>query len=260
MEDHKIEKYLSGLMSEEEEVLFLKEVNTNEGLKNALTTYKDMEIILDDNDWQITDFDDKNPKIKEHVNFLQSEKGKHIKEIISQEESNYFRKSSSKFTKIISITASVAAVLMVSFLLLKSPNTNLYDSYKNDWQELPSLTLRGENNSIAQLETLFNDQKYTEALALLNTYTDTNVTNNPQILMYKGVLNLELNNHQKAIASFTQLQNSNSIDAFKAHWYLALTYLKTKENKLALKELKLLTSKSKVFKHKEASSLIKELE
>jgi len=142
----KVERYINGLMPEEELNLFLEEINNNDELKNTIAIYKEMNSIYNDDDWELTPQDKKNPTIDKHLEFLRSEKGNSIKNAILEEQENYFNKPKYNFKKIITVVTSVAAILIIGFFILKSPNTNLYNDYKDNWQELPSLTLRGLNN------------------------------------------------------------------------------------------------------------------
>jgi len=209
--DDRIERYMNGLMPEEELNLFLEEINKNEELKSTIDVYREMNAIYNDDDWEIMPKDKKNPTIEKHVEFLRSEKGNHIKNVILEEQENYFNQQPKRnFKKIISLTASIAAILTIGFFLLNSPNDSLYDDYKNNWQELPSLTLRGKNTDATKIETLFANKKYKEALTALNIFAKETNIKDSQILIYKGILHLELNEHDKAITVFKELQDSNS--------------------------------------------------
>jgi len=262
MQDNKIEKYLNGLLSEEELELFLKQVDEDSSLRESLKLEQEMRLVFNDNDWAITQNSKSvNDSIEKHQQFLQSNKGQEIKNNIASTANDFFKEKKNNYQKAFSLVGTIAAIFILGFFVFKNSfaNPDLYYTYKNNWEELPSLTLRGENSNLSEVESLFKDGKFTQALVILNNLPNEKASD-PQILLYNGVLNLELNNTQKAIENFQLLQKSDSIDAFKAHWYLALAYIKSDKKESALSELKTLLEKSKTFKNKEAKELIQELE
>ncbi len=261
--DTNIERFLNNEMNKEERALFIKEMNSNEKLKEAVEIYKEMQLIYNDDDWNIENLSTKHPKIDRSLTFLRSEKGENIKNVIAEEANLYFseKPTSSRIRKLFLMVGSIAAIFIISFFLLKAKetNTDLYAEYKNDWKELPSLTLRGDNNNFTSVEALFKQKKYKESLLLLEQLKQT-TSQDSQILMYEGILNLELNKKEKAIRIFKDLLKRDSLDTFKAHWYLALSYLKSNNLNSTKMELQILLNDDKNFKDIEAKELLHKLE
>ncbi|WP_109299767.1 tol-pal system YbgF family protein [Aquimarina sp. AU474] len=262
MNDNRIDRYLKGEMNDEERNLFLKEINENKELANSVEVFKEMQLIYDNNDWEI--INKKHPSMQKHIDFLEGEKGQGIKNVIYQEADNYHSQKPHKLKKIILFAGSIAAILIIGFLLLYRPNdfdaNSLYSEFSNDWKELPSLTLRGSDTDLTNAEILFNQEKYVEALRALESLKQKNpVKTDSQLLMYIGVAQLELGKHEEAINTFRKLLSSNTLDAAKAHWYLALSYLKIDNIKIAEQELEIMVNDTMNFKDEEAKDLIDKL-
>lgn len=262
-----IERFLNNEMNNDERALFLEQIQQDEELKNAVETYKEMQLLYNDNDWEITDRSNKHPKIMESLAFLQSKEGERIKSIIQQEGVLYFTekpKTKKGIFSIITTVSSIAAIFLIGFFLFKNftnpSNVDLYNDYKNDWQELPSLTLRGDNSHLTDIETLFKQKNYTKVLALLETSQKNNSKfTDPQLLIYLGITQLELDKNNEAVETFNKLLQGNNLDAYKGHWYLALSYLKLNNTSLAKQELQLILSDTANFKDKEAKEILKKI-
>ncbi|WP_075344246.1 tetratricopeptide repeat protein [Tenacibaculum agarivorans] len=265
---NKIEKFLTKEMDEQERLEFLKELETNAELKDAIAIYSSMRSIYDDEDWELSTLDKKDPRLTTSLDFLQSEKGKQIAAVIQQEKDTYFAeipKQQKGIRKMIITFGSIAAIFIIGFFLSKNfttaSNFELYSDYKNNWEELPSLTVRGNADTLTEVETLFKQQNYAKASELLEHYLKNNTNSlDPQLLLYSGILQLELNKNEEAIETFTTLLQSNTLDAYKAHWYLALSYLKLDNTASAKQELQKIVSTNSNFKYKEAQELLEEIE
>ncbi|WP_299898434.1 hypothetical protein [uncultured Aquimarina sp.] len=258
-----IERYLNNEMTQEEVAAFLNKIDTDPEAKKLLSLYQEMHIVYDQNDWELSDKKTTNQKVQQYEQFLRSDKGKEIASSIKSAEQSYFNEKPFRLTKILKYVA-VAAIFIAGLFLVVEYNqgTNteqLYATYKN-WDELPSLTLRDQNSDLTEIEQQFRAENYEESLLLLNTYVLNNDQEvNPQLLMYKGISQLELHKNTAAIDSFTELLESNTLDADKAHWYLALSYLKNQDVEKAKTELELLLEKPTNFKNKEAKELLSSL-
>ncbi|WP_062061666.1 tetratricopeptide repeat protein [Aquimarina longa] len=261
--EKEIEKYLNQEMSSEEKNIFEEKINNSPEAKKLLELYQEMDIIYNDSDWETTEITILNAKTSQYETFLKSEKGKAITTSIRQAENEYFTTISSPKKKYFIVYAgSIAAILIIGLFIVFQLNKpidskSLYAEYKN-WNDLPSLTVRDVNTNLAQAERLFREKKYTNALEIFNTYhSDTNSLN-PQVLLYIAIAQLELDQNKLAIENFNRLLNSDTLDAPKAHWYLALTYLKLEKIEEAKNELQILLKDSSNI-HTAAQKLLDEL-
>lgn len=266
--DNRIERFLTNKMSDEERTQFLQEMKGDKALEQTVVLYQEMEVMYNDEDWSITHKNTQHPKVVQYHNFLTSEKGKQLKQHIAEAGAAYFAEEAKPqkrgIRRILWATSSIAAVFIVGFFLLKDTGNHtsltLYNEFYNQWSELPSLTQRGNDTTLATVETLYTQQRYAEALTLLNQLQQQNSKlMDAQLFLYIGVLNLELGKHDAAIQAFKKVLASNSLDAFKAHWYLALAYLKIDEVVLAKKELNILLADESMFKDVAAKKILKKL-
>jgi len=261
-----IENYLNGEMSKEETTAFLQKIASDPEAKSMLELYQEMNIVYDDQDWNVTDKKSIHKKIDQYESFLKSDKGVSVANKIKAAEQSYFDTQRAPKTKmkLLVYVAGIAAVLIAGLFLTKQFDTTitsdqLYADYKN-WDAIPSLTLRAEDTHLARVEKLFVNKNYKESLRLLEEYVIANhQETNPQIMLYIGISQLELDKNKRAIATFTKLLNSNTLDAPKAHWYLALCYLKQDKSAIAKTELLKLLEKT-TFQKVNAQHLLDKLE
>lgn len=137
-----------------------------------------------------------------------------------------------KETKVISlfryrnlmVAASIA--LLIGFFLFNNGSPVYGDFAQHNPLEL---VVRGDNNeAISKAEAAFNSKNYGEALKQL-TILSNNYPNDPEISLYLGISQLELNNYAEAETIFNYISDGNSALATKAVWYKALTFLKQKK-------------------------------
>lgn len=261
-----IEKYLNGEMTEEEIAIFIKRIDEDPNAKKMLELYQEMDIVYNDKNWELTNRKLDYKKVNQYERFFKSDKGKSIADTILKAEQSYFNeKPLSRRKQVFKYVAAIAAVFIIGLFLVnqfnkKANNNQLYAQYKN-WDVLPSLALRGGAADLASIEKLFREEKYEESLDLLHKYVlDTQQEVNPQIVLYTGVIQLELNQKEAAISTFMELLNSNTLDAPKAHWYLALCYLKLNNLEKTKKELNLLIDSTINFQKTEAKEILQRLE
>ncbi|OED36966.1 hypothetical protein AB832_05390 [Flavobacteriaceae bacterium (ex Bugula neritina AB1)] len=264
--EKEIEAYLTGEMTLEEQQLFEKKIAANPDIRKELELYQEMHTIFDDTNWELTDTASQHPKVKSYETFLKSQKGKVIADAIQNAEEGYLKQHpGNRIRQFIVYVGSIAAIFIIGAFMFLQLHKNidakdLYAKHKN-WQELPSLTLRDAHTDLSEAEKLFKQQKYQDALAIFSKYqTENDTVLNPQVLLYIGVTQLELDRNEKAIESFKRLLHSSTLDASKADWYLALAYLKLEETEQAKKHLERLVKTLNGYKYATAIELLRVLE
>ncbi len=129
---------------------------------------------------------------------------------------------------------AAALLLLVSFFFLLprfSGPTDLYATYA-DHAPLSLTTKSGSTDQIAaQLQAAFNEGDYQKALPLSETYL-TQVPNAYDVMLARGISQLELGQYREAIDAFNKLQQVD-LRINKASWYLAMTYLKMGKKDMA---------------------------
>lgn len=264
--EQEIEAYINGQMSEAAFKAFELELENDPGLQLDVQTYREMKAIFEDGTTETMVPTAKNPTIDAYEAFLISAEGKVLVNSIKKSEGLYFKKKGNGLERIWFYSGAVAATLVIGvFGLLywfgNKSTDSLYNEYKNDWEDLPSFAMRGEDTGLSNAENLFRDGQYQKALQLFEEHLPGEGHElYPLILTYKGIAEVELNKKQAAIKSFTRLAESQSLDASSGHWYLALIYLKEGNIEKARGELQMLAGERTNYKHHKAKALLEEIE
>lgn len=261
--DKEIEAYLNDEMTSDERASFEASLKESQVMREQFEVYKEMHTIYNDADWELADKRSNHGIVRAHERFLQSEEGRNLTNSIKNAGNSYFEeKSGSNVKRILMYAGAVAAMLIaIAIVILKNGSIDeqqLYASYKN-WDDLPSLTNRDGNSDLSEGESLFQNGRYEEAQKIFESLQEDPNYSSPELLLYIGAIQLELNKDEDALKTFKELADSNALDAPKARWYLALAYLKGNQKEKAAAELELLI-KNEGFKYSEAKKLLRELE
>lgn len=256
-----IEDYLLGRLSQEEEVAVQKRMSDDIRFRESVLLQQQLLESLSENTWStVKNVDEK--RLKEYEELYKSEEITQLKQVIKQSENDY-KKSTSKNKRpwLYYLSAALIAILItIAILIPKEQNPQeLYVDYY-DTSDIPSLASRGsgEDASLIDAEGYFEEGNYSEALKILIPKTSTNTKSKANVLLYKGISEMELEQFDNAHATFDQLRNSDLIDAPMGTWYKALLYLKMNDSENA-KELLMQISASSNYKYKEAKELLEKL-
>jgi hypothetical protein len=254
-----LERYLTGQMSSEDVVLFEQQIESDDHLKEFLMLYDAMDDFEEENNWPELEIDTE--EIKKIAQKFRAPDTVAFAEKVQQFHQSRKKKPSVFRRSLIAMT-TIAACLLFIFLLLPSDVT--LDSVYNDnssW-DLPSFAEKSDitNDPRLRLETAFNAQQFEEAIVISQILLSDTETLAPNVMLYQGIAQLELNRFEDAIQTFTLLSNSDALDAHKGYWYMALTYAKQGYEQAFLSALKKVQSNSANFKYEEAVALLKEFE
>ncbi|MEW7280541.1 hypothetical protein ABW636_18290 [Aquimarina sp. 2201CG1-2-11] len=262
---NQIDAYLRGALTNEEKAVFEKLLQENTGLRKELSLHKELYAQFDDTDWVGHQFEGKNIDFKNAEAYFRSEEANAFKEVIEKAEENYKNKSQTRFLstkKIIVLlaAASVALLFVFTTLLSKDTTEELYSQY-NDWQDLPSLTSRGNTNtnSLSKGQVLFEEGNYQQANTIFESIVTTEKELPINVLIYAGATALELKNYTEAIGYFDKIIASNAIDHSKGYWYKAMVYLKQGKKEKVIETLEIITQLQNNYKYKEAIELLNKL-
>ena len=236
-----IDAYLNNTLTTAEKEVFEELLKSNPEVREELNIQKNLFYALDD-------------EAPEHQERLHAEK------IVKNASQNYHRKRSLQSRRWMAVAASIVILLGLGYFTLKGSSTqSLYDDYAN-WNELPSLTDRTQNtNDLATAETYFLNKDYNNAIIEFEDYT-SKYGNNPQVLAYLGAAYLEIEDYDKAITAFDNLEQGGSLDSTKALWYKALVYLKADDKQNATKILEYILQNPNHYKYNTAKKLLEELQ
>ncbi len=127
---------------------------------------------------------------------------------------------------------------------------------------MPSFIVRGEtiNKKKVKIEQLYDAKKYNQVIILCDSLLAFETPIDPNILIFKGLSQMAVNQHDEALKTFSSLiQNKNLIDFHKGYWYMALLYLKNNEKNNAIKTLKIIADNNTFYHHQDAIKILKKL-
>lgn len=258
----KIDTYVSGTMTEAECIAFEEELHTRPGLAEEVEINRQMQLQYDDTSWSFAGKDSNNVTVRALETYLKSEEAQALSTKIREAEEHYEEQTARVRRRrfFYYAAASVAALFLAGNFFINSNGGNLYDDYKN-WENIPSVTVRSNtSNLVSEGEALFKQQKYADAIIILNAYLEENPDLlHPQALAYLGASYAETDQYENAIHTFNQLQNSDALDSENAYWYKALTYVKQGDEEKAKTQLEAILSHPDHPYYKEAETLMEEL-
>lgn len=259
-----IASYLNNQMDEQAKKAFEERLQNDEDLADFFATYKELDGVYDEQKWNIK-INATSSEIKELANQFRTEDvtelSKKIRSI--QQKGNTTTSKTKRKTTFYYISSAVAiaalfALFYFSFSQTLSPK-EAFDSY-NDWSILPAFQTKNDVQSdISKAVTLFNEKEYKKALTIFKSSQQETSTFDPSIQLYIGVCQLELNYNKEALSTFKNIRNSNTLDAHKAFWFIALTHLKLEDSKSAIATLEQLIQNEDNFNYEKAKNLLKRL-
>jgi tetratricopeptide (TPR) repeat protein len=159
---------------------------------------------------------------------------------------------------------SAAAILLLLSSLFWFPSEPSYDAlYAEyaDWSEMTSYIEQNDSNDFAQGELLYREQKYAEAVAFFENFTENS---NQKLyapgLIYLGASYVGNNQLNKALDAFEKLIQSKSFDRSKGYWYQLLVYLKQENTEKIQSTLELILKNPSNFNYKKAFEIKDALE
>ncbi|WP_046757864.1 tetratricopeptide repeat protein [Kordia jejudonensis] len=257
-----IASYLNNQMDDTAKKDFEARLESDADLASFLETYSTLEGVYNDEKWTITTTASAT-EIKELAQAFRADDVANIsKKIRAIQQENHPKKSSKKKTYFyyISTAVAIAAVFtLFYFSFMQSLTaTDAFDQY-HDWSTLPAFQTKSDTTtSLEQARNLFKNEKYSEALSLFKSYTKGEIYN-PNVALYIGVSQLELEEYTEALKTFNVLKNSDAIDHHKAYWYIALVHLKQENTEKAKNTLQTLAQHPNFYNSEKAKVLLKKL-
>lgn len=252
-----IDAYLNNTLSKDEKIAFEKQMQTDPTLKEDLSIYKTMQESFNENDWHIPNKDKHKEALLEIKKELKSEPLQQISQHIKNAEQQYFEEVNTQKVKpkrfyTLAIAASILLCISIGlpFLFANDSLEDHYNTYQ-DWDNIPSLTEKGTDNTASEIETLFNAKDYK---GIIKYYEEevTKDTLHPYSLLKVGSAYFYNGNYNIALDIFDAFIGLNTIDSSRGHWYKLLVYLK-QDNKVKVEEtLKIISSNKANYNYKEA--------
>jgi len=230
-----IEKYITGEMTPKERLWFEKELEDNESLKREIELRRKTDQFLS----------------RQDVINLRN-KLAHIEKIRKERETIKISQR-----KVLLRSAAVAACfILIGSLYLAINKTTSSESILNKYFTVynPGGTVR---NSVATLSTydvlykkaleFYKQSDYKNAAELLKEYI-TNRPNHMEAYLIYGVASMKNNDFEEAAGSFLKIiNNGNNLYIDNARWYLALCYIRLKNNEAARNHLSVIKESGNIY-------------
>lgn len=255
-----LQRYINEDMDIEEVALFEQEISSNIQLQEFLNLYNNIDDIDDESKW--LELNISNEELKTEIEkFRDDDTVAFISKVKNYHKTN-IKKPSSLRKRIIAYTSVAACILLMLFMFWPSTtNFNAIYSEHSSWSELPTFSLKGGilNEQKIEIERTFKLEEFNNVILLSDAIIDSSKIIQPNVLIYKGIAQLELNKFEQAIETFKMLSNSDALDAHKAYWYTALIYAKQGNKEAFIESLEKIASNRNYFKYKEAIKLLKQI-
>jgi len=221
-----INRYLEGEMNEAETKTFEAQMQEDADLKNVVELYRDVNQTL---------------QMKLHP----GEKESALRNTLAEMRGDFFSKRTETTeekptAKIVQmsrsrwIAAAAAVCIGIVMLAIWAPwkKQDLYQQYASI--EMPGVTERGTPaDTLAKLlkeaTDDFNDKKFAEAVPVFTTIRQMD-SSNVFVQFYYGVALLQSGQTAASRQQLTELYNGSSLFKYDAAFYMALSYLKEKNN------------------------------
>jgi len=169
---------------------------------------------------------------KEQQEQIPETKDERFKELYAkykQDNDNTLQEKGTVIRKLWPYIAAAAIITAIVFGLITWPKPSspdkLADIYIKEHFETLSVNMSGRADSIQKGKNLFNEGKLKEALLQFESIIQ-NDTSSFEAKKYAGIVSLRLEEYDKAIRYFTQLESYTTLYANPGKFYHALTLLK----------------------------------
>ena len=256
-----MDQYLRGKLSDSEKKAFEKRIATEEDLQEEvlihqqlLTIHNQEKIAFNNSSYQ-QELVQMMETLQEEDNTKLSQKIRTIGKNQQQIATHRLRRKKT-VNWLYSVAASI--VVLISLVFIFNTPKDLPDYYQNyvNWEELPSFTVKGDPEELFEKgEVFFKNKEYKNAIATLAIIEPEDKWY-PFALLYLGASYDQLNENEKAIATFQKLASlTTSEESSKGYWYQLLLYLKTNQKEKALEMKAKILENPNHYKYKEATEL-----
>ena len=255
-----IERYLDGLLSNEERLAFEKRLTSDVDLHKEFELEKKLRSTLTHTKTDTKDIEDS--KIQKYRDALEEGDLKALRKTVLEVNSDFSSEPKKARAVWYFVAAASIAALLIIQLFFQQNVSNIELYYDNvDLQGLPSFTIRNTQNQLESKmiegEQEFKKGNFQEALNIFNS-VPKDTKNNMLLSIYIGVSQIELGLYRQAEDTFDSLlSNEERHDGHIALWYKALLYLKQGDDVKVLEQLKLISQDDNNPYHSKAHDLIR---
>lgn len=234
----RINKYLDGEMTPEEEIIFEKDLKTDTRLQQELQLHLQLDKVIENRESDI--------KYRQYLGKFRKNK---------RPGKDFSFTGSKTFLAIIS-ASFIILITVVLFLIYSGPHNSpeIFAQYYLPYDLDNNYRSAGESDMDQGLN-LYNNKKYGEALVYFENLLKAEPYN-AKAHFAAGISALEVGQNKQAAEHFIQVMESENLEFYQhAQWYLALTYLRL--NKVQEAEILLIALRNTGgFYHKQASEIV----
>lgn len=257
-----IENYLLGNLTSEEVFDVEKRMLLDDRFRESVLLQKQLFETQNETEWSFAEKVD-TTLVQEYEQLLKSEETIALKSAI-EEASNSYQLPQKKKSKsiVIYLSAAVIALLicMTIFMTSTIDSQEIYAAYYNI-DDLPSFVTRNttKNEALIDAQSYFENKEYDKALPLWNEQLPLIQKNKANVMIYKGLTEIELGISDEAFNTFTKLTQTDLVDASKGYWYIALLHFKLDKPEEGKKVLEHILRSKDNYNYKEAKEILEKL-
>ncbi|MBX2828549.1 MAG: tetratricopeptide repeat protein [Flavobacteriaceae bacterium] len=231
-----IDSFLRGTLSHEERQQFLARMQEDTELRKEVLFQKQMMESLDDASWSFMETYPE-AEVNEYASLFEGEDMQALKASIGEAKDSFRGKGRVRPLKWLAYAAAASLVIWLGSTFFKKNPLSPEELYVQnlDLEGLPSLVVRdsGQEEYLVAAQLEFENKNYEAALPTFKSTLDTTQRTTSALYLYTGISQMELGRYPEAETTFTQLEQSDLVDANKALWYRALLYLKQSDTEKA---------------------------
>ena len=257
-----IRKYLQNQLNSEERLRFEQQLENNADLREEVALESSLLQAMNENDWDLADSNVEKNRMSELRTELRSEENKQLSQLVKEVGKEYvveqkIRSSKRKWYGVVVACGIVIFSVFTYFMILQSNGMQQYYKEYANWNEL--LTAVEKNGSVNELvkgEVLYNEKKFDDAITyFMGLMTTAKEEDTPFILMYLGASYYQIKEYDKALKTFDQLTQSNTIESSRGYWYKLLIYLKLEQKDDVKRMITIISANRENYKYNQVQEL-----
>ncbi len=231
----KIERYLSGVMSPEEEKAFDLELSANQTLKEEVALHR------------LT------------VDLMENEARANVREKVRS--INQKASGGQSLKPLLRIAAILAVLLVPVYLIISAQFTNeqLYQAYSTPYPDRITMMGDDDKDEVSKAMELYNAEEYTEAATAFYAIR-TSKTIDEQLIIYEAVSLTRSGQSAAAVDLLETTLDQATSNLAALEWELILAYLKNDQDQQALGLLEVFLKNNNGYQQQKAEELLDDLQ
>ncbi|MEP2937644.1 MAG: tetratricopeptide repeat protein [Gilvibacter sp.] len=257
----KVDAYINKELPQDQRLIFEQEMALNPALAEYVSIAISAHKLLSDSDWPVQ----QNPDRQKEITALFTNKDA---QDFAQKASQFLEQKQAGKKSLIgsrrSLLAIAAAAVLVIFVYVQFFTTPTMEQHYTNivtWEELPTFATKSDGTSQALLafEQNFAQANYKTVIGDAAKLLQMKDAPQVNVLLYQGAAQLELDLFDEALQTFKNITQTNTLDAHKGYWYIAMVYLKQGDKVKTKEALNKVVEDQSNFNAHLAQKLLKQL-